>query len=704
VITDDPFESADIRNIGFLVWKDQRKVFRAHLTADLHKTLSEFPITDEDALRYNDAKAALPFEGPFPKFQIRVSSSVKHTSQAGKVSTSALTIHCDKAHIAFISPIILRYYGTGVTDESFAHHSLLHGNNPVQQQAYRNAIFLQNIYLAQVRVLPVIGLHPKAMQELIQAGESPPETVWKLINRYPQFSSIEATGKSDALGLYFFMTNEANYKNGKEFIIQMLPKIWTRLKNTFLSELPPSVRCPRLATSHLRNEATAKTAKMFSNAITSDDATLGSKWSQAPRENRPPTRQVTVNYTENNFPELRKKNSKKDANHAWKQNSEKPSESIDKSGRPDTEPPDNGSNHSKASPISAGTTFTKEDGVSLFTSLTESFMTNMVQRNAEMMATMLESQKEFRDTQLAKDERAEAAQLAKEERNEAAQRAREKKDAGKEERNNKRFELMLQAFTNQSIRQRAHTPHSTPRRHPRAPYTPNERQASTGQTDMDTDHENNHHTDSTKRPMTTEAGSHDEDDRSETSDSSASSEEDYTEYNRHGRRRSEATDPDTDEERLQQENESHGSTRSWQTSPDDDQSTSTRYSTFETEIHNGTKEQLGIQVYAADAAEQSIPKDDEVSYKTIDSDDPTHERYEPRQTDDLTNVNTQAEANAINRSPRLEQLGPTRDNHTTKPAGILKNKFKQPRQADSTPNTPPNMHTPKTRAIATSTE
>jgi hypothetical protein len=97
----------------------------------------------------------------------------------------------------------------------------------------------------------------------------------------------------------------------------------------------------------------------------------------------------------------------------------------------------NGSNHSNASPISASTTFTKEDGVYLFTSLTDSFMTEMVQRNAEMMATMLESQKKFRDAQIAKEEWAEAAQLAKEEKNEAAQRAREQKAEEKENRNNK---------------------------------------------------------------------------------------------------------------------------------------------------------------------------------------------------------------------------------------------------------------------------
>jgi hypothetical protein len=180
------------------------------------------------------------------------------------------------------------------------------------------------------------------MQESIQAGDPPPETVWKLLNIYPQFSSIEATGESEALGLHFFMTTEADYSNGKQFIIEKLPKIWTRLKNTFLSELPPSVRCPRLTTSHLRDETTAKTAKMFSNAITSDEATSGSKWSQAPRENRPPTRQVTVNYTENNFPELRKKNPKKETNQAWKQTPEKNNDSYETTRRTDTETTENG--------------------------------------------------------------------------------------------------------------------------------------------------------------------------------------------------------------------------------------------------------------------------------------------------------------------------------------------------------------------------
>jgi hypothetical protein len=120
----------------------------------------------------------------------------------------------------------------------------------------------------------------------------------------------------------------------------------------------------------------------------------------------------------------------------------------------------------------------------------------------------------------------------------------------------------------------------------------------------------------------------------------------------------------------------------------------------QTPTKNAYSTKTNTQVYAAEEAEQLIPEDDEMSYKTINSDDPTHENYEPRHTNYLTNANTQAEANPINSSPRLEHLGSTRDNPTTKPAGILKIKPQQAQQADSAPNT----HTPTTRATATSTE
>jgi hypothetical protein len=64
---------------------------------------------------------------------------------------------------------------------------MLNGKDPVHLQAYHNAIVIQNHFLSQVRVLPVIGLHPKAMTQMIQlAPEDTPATMsarrYKTIN------------------------------------------------------------------------------------------------------------------------------------------------------------------------------------------------------------------------------------------------------------------------------------------------------------------------------------------------------------------------------------------------------------------------------------------------------------------------------------------------------------------------------------------
>jgi hypothetical protein len=85
-IVEDPFQSSDVRNIGFIIRKDPNKVSRDIFATQLYDTLTEAsPFTDEDASRYNTAKEALPFEGPPPKFQLRVSSHIFHNSAAGKV-------------------------------------------------------------------------------------------------------------------------------------------------------------------------------------------------------------------------------------------------------------------------------------------------------------------------------------------------------------------------------------------------------------------------------------------------------------------------------------------------------------------------------------------------------------------------------------------------------------------------------------------
>jgi hypothetical protein len=394
-IVEDPFQSMDIRNIGFIIRKDPNKISREKFTAHLYECLTETsPFTATDEQRYNDAKTVLPFDGPLPKFQVRVSTNFFHNSITGKVKTTAMTIHCDQKHVEFMTKLITSFYESGTTDEKFVPHSLLHGNDPIHQKAYRNAIILQNKYLDEVRNIPVIGISPKALKENITIGKSATQTVLSLLNQYHYFTSIEPTSKSDELGLYFFLTTNENFDKGKQFIRETLPKIWAQLDNTFLDELPTSVKCPRLTTSNLKDESTSKTALMLAKAEIPNTDTVTSKWSHAPRINRPPTKAVIVNYTEQDFPNLKSQSKRSQQNRSA--GNATPQQDHQQT------PMDNTSSHSVASATSGGTTFTREDGHSLFTSLTESFLSDMksqtdavLQQNQTLMA-MVASQTEMR--------------------------------------------------------------------------------------------------------------------------------------------------------------------------------------------------------------------------------------------------------------------------------------------------------------------
>jgi hypothetical protein len=81
-------------------------------------------------------------------------------------------------------------------------------------------------------------------------------------------------------------------------------KTWAKMDNTFLSELPALVKVPRLAAPDLKDPATTKTAALLATVIVPDDMTVASKWSNAPKLNKPPAAAaaVTVNCSDTNCP------------------------------------------------------------------------------------------------------------------------------------------------------------------------------------------------------------------------------------------------------------------------------------------------------------------------------------------------------------------------------------------------------------------
>jgi hypothetical protein len=541
-INEDPFLSNDIRNIGFLIRKDPRKLSRDLLTATLYERLSKFPFDDEISQHFHEAREALPFQGPIPTFKLSNSENIWHSNTAGKVKTNALTIHCDQKHVEFLTRLFIIFYENGNHDEQFVPHSLLHGDDPTNLRAYRNAIVRQNQYLAQVRVLPVIGISPKALKEMIKLGDQEPETVLSLLNRYSHFSSIEITPQSEKLGKYLFMTTADKFEKGKQFIQHSLPQIWAKLDNTFLDELPAMVKCPRLTTSNLKDASTKKTAALLSAYRVPDDETIASHWSKPPSTRRHPPPAVTVNYSQQDFPAM--------VSTQPKQRKPKQGQQAQQSA-----PLESASVHSVVSATSAGTTFTKEDGQSLFTSLTESFMDDMKAQNAAVMEThknmmKLMQQQSERDQLLRAEQAADNALL----------RAEQAKQAT---RTDERFESMLKAFMNHST---ANTEPTTKehksKRHSKS-QTSSHRHKQTQQTEkattriqrsnMDIEHDASPETDPIHRPMETSEPENQTQGNEASSSSSSSSSSGtstssttYNRYNHNGRRRSETSNPDTD--------------------------------------------------------------------------------------------------------------------------------------------------------------
>ena len=157
----------------------------------------------------------------------------------GVVQTAGIKVQCDQKHGLFLTRLFTSFFEDGKTYERFVPYSLLYGDDPVNHRSYRTAIIVHNKYLEEVRVLPVIGISPKALLEKIQVGSDPaPVTVLEILNRYSHFSSIEATPQSEAIGKYFFLTTRPQFEQAKVFITETLPQLWAKLDNNFLTEPP----------------------------------------------------------------------------------------------------------------------------------------------------------------------------------------------------------------------------------------------------------------------------------------------------------------------------------------------------------------------------------------------------------------------------------------------------------------------------------
>jgi hypothetical protein len=176
---------------------------------------------------------------------------------------------------------------------------------------------------------------------------------------------------------------------------------------------------PHLTTSNLKDLTTSRTVAMLNASRIPNDATVAFKWSHPPQFGRTtngPASTRMVNYTPTNFPALRKKARKGKTG----QNSDTADISTATAQKNENiNNIDSTSTHSNASATSVGTTFMKEDGQLLFTSLTKSFIDDMKSQSAQqnqtisdLISSQVKRDKEYRKDQL--EQRKEEAEMRKE--------------------------------------------------------------------------------------------------------------------------------------------------------------------------------------------------------------------------------------------------------------------------------------------------
>jgi hypothetical protein len=135
--------------------------------------IAAFPLSAESSARHSEAKERTTFGGAIPPFQIHLGNQVKHERSDGELITKALVISCRHKYAKFLTRDITSYYEATNSDKSVVLFSLLHGSNTGNIQAFRQAIVIQNHFMASAHALPVIGVSPKALTQLVKIGEAP---------------------------------------------------------------------------------------------------------------------------------------------------------------------------------------------------------------------------------------------------------------------------------------------------------------------------------------------------------------------------------------------------------------------------------------------------------------------------------------------------------------------------------------------------
>lgn len=163
------------------------------------------------------------------------------------------------------------------------------------------------------------------------------------------------------------MTTATRFEQGKNCIVNTLPQIWAKLNNNFLNKLPPLVNYPRLTTSSNLRRCVHNSYHQATSNNYANPRQFYSSLKMAKATSDPATAPTSSHHQlcQSRFPSMTKTG----------QDNQATMEPFNQANHHYHRPDQCNLGPFSTSATSGRTsTFTREDGILLFTSMTESFM------------------------------------------------------------------------------------------------------------------------------------------------------------------------------------------------------------------------------------------------------------------------------------------------------------------------------------------
>ena len=247
-LTHNKFQSHKEHAIGFFVNINPRVTLRDELRARLQEVLMWIDIEDKECqqmiheVKDKDGNPTGKQKIVIPAFDL-YSKEVGEGQGYDRITTLAYEIRTSPENAIMLKSLLCQVSSAKVLDLKFVPYGL---DRQTNERTIREIIIQQNIYLAEMAIVPVTGITKDDKEEV--------ETI---LSRSLYITGIEATRKSKEDGRYLLLTTNANKANAQREVDNLLGKYYKKNTNKNGSTQPPGHRQAPSTSTHFSTYAAA---------------------------------------------------------------------------------------------------------------------------------------------------------------------------------------------------------------------------------------------------------------------------------------------------------------------------------------------------------------------------------------------------------------------------------------------------------------